>query len=103
MNSASRWSGSFFVIVSRYAYAVPDELPDLQSIVDQTVLEVIDAEENLQSRIIAERASAYVARLRAQQPHLNEEEADRVIEALTSGILNRLQQIYMSGGRLGSA
>jgi hypothetical protein len=79
------------------------DLPDLRTIIDQTALEAIDLEADLQPRLIAQRALAYVKRLRAEQPQLTQEEADKVLQAVMSGILSRLEEIDNAGGRIGSA
>ncbi len=79
---------------------MPDELPDFRTIINQTALEVIDVKAGSRPRIIAERASVYVKRLRAQQPQA---EADNALEGLVSGILRRLEEIASGGGQIGSA
>ena len=80
-----------------------DELPDLRTIIDRTALEVLDVEQSLQPRLIAERSLAYVECLRAEQPQLTQAEADKVLEAVTTGILKRLEEIDHAGGQFGSA
>ena len=82
---------------------MPDELPDLRTIIDQTALEAIDVEAGLQPRLIAERAIAYVQRVRVERPQLTPEEADKVLQAVMSGILRRLEEIDNAGGQIGSA
>ncbi len=82
---------------------MPDELPDFRTIINQTALEVIDVKAGSRPRIIAERASVYVKRLRAQQPQLTQAEADKALEGLVSGILRRLEEIASGGGQIGSA
>ena len=71
--------------------------------IDGTALELADVEESNLTKELARRALAYVNRFRAEQPQLNEAELEKVLEAVLTGVLERLQQIAESGGQFGSA
>ena len=76
---------------------------ELRAAIDGMALELADVEESNLTKELARRALAYVNRFRAEQPQLNEAELEKVLEAVLTGVLERLQQIAESGGQFGSA
>jgi hypothetical protein len=75
----------------------------LRVVIDGMALELADVEESDLTKELARRGLDYVNRLRAEQPQLSEAELEKVLEAVLTGVLERLQQITESGGQFGSA
>ena len=75
----------------------------LRAAIDGMALELADVEESTLTKELARRGLDYVNRLRAERPQLSEAELEKVLEAVLTGVLERLQQITESGGRFGSA
>jgi hypothetical protein len=75
----------------------------LRVVIDGMALELADVEESDLTKELARRGLDYVNRLRAERPQLSEAELEKVLEAMLTGVLERLQQITESGGQFGSA
>ena len=75
----------------------------LRVVIDGMALELADVEESDLTKELARRGLDYVNRLRAERPQLSEAELEKVLEAVLTGVLERLQQITESGGQFGSA
>ena len=75
----------------------------LRAAIDGMGLELFDVEDRNVTTELALRALAYVNRLRAEQPRLGEAELERVLQAVLTGVVERLEQITESGGQFGSA
>jgi hypothetical protein len=75
----------------------------LRAAVDDMVLELFDVEDRNVTKGLARLALAYVNRLQAEQPQLSEAELEKVLQAVLTGVLERLEQITESGGQFGSA
>jgi hypothetical protein len=80
-----------------------DDAAKLRGLIDGLALDLADAEEDTLRKELARRALAYVNRLRKEQPQLSEAELEKVLQAVLTGVLARLQQITESGGQVGSA
>ena len=78
---------------------------NLQTAIDGIALQLAerggDAEE-LRS-LIADKTLEYMAANRERHGNFDDAEIDRIISAIVRGVLQRLEQIAISGGRIGSA
>ncbi len=81
-----------------------EEQPErLRSAIDRIALQVAgaDNETDLQDAI-AQRAADHMSQL-LRTGRLSEADVDRVTQAIVKGVLRRLEEIAIGGGKIGSA
>jgi hypothetical protein len=80
-----------------------NELPTLsiRSAIDEITLRIALPGKKDLSNDITEQAIAYMAR-HLPRSRMTDEEIERVVEAIVRGVVKRLEQIAISGGRSGT-
>jgi hypothetical protein len=75
----------------------------IRSVIDEIALQVADPDRDDLQSVVADMTVEYINTLRERKPGLSEPELDRIATAILNGVLQRLVQMAVSGGQIGSA